>query len=247
MEPLFIGYSVIGFSLVLLNHYLFGGIVERWFPDKEALFRKTVWPLWITLTIVLVNIFFTRWYFIKTGIKSSESFTYYPVIIGTLALGTLCVVLIELFEQNIRLKQNLATVAEANAKLQNRLNGEKSDQKMNTMVEMVAQNEKDIVRVDLPQLLFLVAEENYVAVHFWDEKEQRVLIRNTLTRLQEQVRQFHPFLFRCHRRYIVNIQKITSVTGNAQGFRLFLEDGSQVIPVSRQYIREFRSIVDGYL
>jgi len=247
MEPLFIGYSVIGFSLVLINHFIFGGILNRWFPDKEALFRKTVWPLWITLTIVVVNIFFTRWYFLKTGIKTMENFNYWPVIIGTLAIGILCVVLIELFEQNIRLKQNLNTVAEANEKLKSRLQMERISHNEDTPVEIIAQNEKDLFRFELDHILFLAAEENYVAVHYWKEKQQRMLIRSTLTRLQEQVNRFHPVLFRCHRRYIVNIKKIISVSGNAQGFRLFLENVKEVIPVSRRYIKEFRGIVDSYL
>jgi DNA-binding LytR/AlgR family response regulator len=46
---------------------------------------------------------------------------------------------------------------------------------------------------------------------------------------------------------MINIRKILSVTGNAQGFKLFLDGIPEPIPVSRSYVTEFREIVKKHL
>ena len=247
LNPLFIGYGLIGFLLVLGNHLLFGNLVDRYFPDVGSIFRMWVWPMWIVLTIILVNVVYTRWYFVKTGLRSPDGIQNWPVIIGTLALGALCAFIIEMIDQNIRLRQNLKTQQLANQKLKDRLPG--SDLKSGTIgeVQITAQNEKDTFDFEAGDLLFLSAEENYVAIHYRKEKNERLLIRNTISAVADQLKPHHPLFFRCHRGYLVNIRKIQSVSGNAQGFRLFLDRVPDPIPVSRRYVPEFREIVKNHL
>ena len=45
--------------------------------------------------------------------------------------------------------------------------------------------------------------------------------------------------FRCHRAYIVNLDKIEQVEGNAQGYKLKLQGTEDLIPVSRNLNSEF--------
>lgn len=160
LNPLFLGYSLIGFLLVLLNHALLGGFVDSKFPDKGSLVRVWLWPLWITLTITLVNVAYTRWYFVKTGWTAPQHFQPAPVIVGTLAIGMLCVFIIEMIEQNIRLKQNLRIQELANQKLTERLPGMESAPGGEETLEIKAQNEKDSYRFSRESLLFLNAREN---------------------------------------------------------------------------------------
>jgi len=247
LNPLFLGYSLIGFLLVLLNNALLGGLMDRRFPDKGSLVRVWLWPLWITLTIMLANVAYTRWYFVKTGWTAPQHFQPAPVIVGTLAIGALCIFIIEMIDQNIRLRQNLITQQMANQKLKERLPGEVQNQETGEMLLPSAQNEKDTYRFKTDDLFFMNAEENYVAIHFKKEKNQRTLIRNTISSIEEQLKDHYPLIFRCHRGYVVNIRKIISVTGNAQGFELFLDGIPEAIPVSRSYVPEFRKIVKNYL
>jgi len=246
LEPLLLGYALIGFLMILLNHIVLGPLIHRRFPDIDHLFRRTLWPLWIVLTIVLANICYTRWYFVHTGIASPGRVNIPAVISGTLALGILCVVLIDLVEQNLRLRRNLRFEARVNRRLKARLTAAKPDfdRSETSRVRLVAENGKDVLTLPLARILFLAAEENYVAVHHLEEKSQRVLIRSSLTRIERQVRPFHPLLFRCHRGYIVNIQAIASVSGNAQGFQLRFEQTDTTVPVSRRYMGEFRRVLD---
>ena len=43
---------------------------------------------------------------------------------------------------------------------------------------------------------------------------------------------------------IVNVNKIMNINGNAQGYRLNLEDTQQEIPVSRTYLKDFKSFLN---
>lgn len=247
LNPLFLGYGLIGFLLVLLNHLLFGGLIYKHFPEKGSMVRVWLWPMWITLTITLVNVAYTRWFFVKTGFVAPEHFQPGPVIVGTLAIGALCIFIIEMIDQNIRLKQNLKTQQLANQKLKERLPGDMQNQKKEEVLLIKAQNERDTYQFNPGDLLFMNARENYVAIHYKKDKNERILIRNTISSVADQLKQHYPVFFRCHRGYIVNIRKIQSVTGNAQGFRLFLDQIPEAIPVSRSYVPEFRDIVRKHL
>ena len=46
-------------------------------------------------------------------------------------------------------------------------------------------------------------------------------------------------LFRCHRAFIINLDKVTHVEGNAQGYKLRIQDYEELIPVSRNLSAEF--------
>ncbi|MCK5055761.1 MAG: hypothetical protein KAT34_03850 [Candidatus Aminicenantes bacterium] len=163
--------------------------MNRYFPDKGSPVKVWIWPMWIVLTITLVNVVYARWYFIKTGLSTPEHFQPWPVITGTLALGTLCIFIIEMIDQNIRLKQNLKTQQLANQKLKDRLPGGIQNQKNEELLLINSQNDRDTYRFNPGNLFFM----------------------------------------------------------NAQGFRLFLDQVQDVVPVSRSYVPEFREIVRKYL
>jgi DNA-binding LytR/AlgR family response regulator len=50
----------------------------------------------------------------------------------------------------------------------------------------------------------------------------------------------HPAFFRCHRMYLVNLQRVISVSGNAQGLKLQLDGLEEAIPVSRNLTETVR-------
>lgn len=91
------------------------------------------------------------------------------------------------------------------------------------------------------KLLFARAEGNYVEFQFEDNR--KLLKRLTIKELEEQLRDF-PLLIKTHRSYIVNSQKITKISGNAQGYKLKLENHSSTIPVARSMISKFDNAVN---
>jgi DNA-binding LytR/AlgR family response regulator len=114
-----------------------------------------------------------------------------------------------------------------------------SDQK----VVLYAENGKEKYEFQISSLLYISSEGNYVEVFSQNEVVEIKLIRNSLKKTEEQLRDY-PFILRCHRAYIVNINKITKTTGNAQGFKLTLENiVDKRIPVARSYTKQFKKLL----
>jgi len=84
-----------------------------------------------------------------------------------------------------------------------------------------------------------VAVGNYTDLYFFHGgKLTGTTYRISLTSFEKQLDASN--LQRCHRSYLVNLNKVTNVSGNAQGLRLTLTDGAIEIPVSRKYIPDIK-------
>ena len=64
------------------------------------------------------------------------------------------------------------------------------------------------------------------------------MIRSTL-RKAESVTLSDPRFYKCHRAYIINLDKISHVEGNAQGYRVRFDGYEDFVPVSRNVSTEF--------
>jgi hypothetical protein len=101
-------------------------------------------------------------------------------------------------------------------------------------IVLSSDNGKDILQVTGDQLLFLESEDNYVtAFYMEDSRLCKHLMRSTLTRFEAMLPQ--PPFTRCHRSFIVNMGKVSRVSGNAQGYKLHFEGLSEYVPVARKY------------
>lgn len=99
---------------------------------------------------------------------------------------------------------------------------------------LLADNEKDTLTLMPTHLLYIESSDNYCTVVYRQENQlQKPLLRSSLGRLEKQIAR--PHIVRCHRSYVVNIDHVERVTGNAQGYKLHLLGGQIVVPVSRQY------------
>jgi DNA-binding LytR/AlgR family response regulator len=101
-----------------------------------------------------------------------------------------------------------------------------------------AENGKDALTIATAAVLYLEAADNYcTVVHDGAGAAARALLRASLSRLATQASaQGAVRLVRVHRSYLVNLARVTRVSGNAQGYRLHLPvpDGEPV-PVGRTY------------
>lgn len=92
-------------------------------------------------------------------------------------------------------------------------------------------------------LLFIESTDNYCTFYYHcNSGISSVLIRTTLKAVLEQVKSAD--IVRCHRSFIVNLQMVKSAGGNAQGYRLVLQDRNFTVPVSRKYMSELRRVLD---
>lgn len=102
-------------------------------------------------------------------------------------------------------------------------------------VQLVADNDKDKLEIPARDLLFIESADNYCTIHFLNHAGQvtKRLFRSSLSRLVGQINQ--PHIVRCHRSFVVNLNQVERVSGNAQGYKLHVMGGQFQIPVARQY------------
>lgn len=101
--------------------------------------------------------------------------------------------------------------------------------------------EKDL-KIKFNNFIFAEADKNNVTVCYLEGEElKNKNIRATISQVQDDLN--HPNLFRCHRSYIVNLNKIESAKGNSNGYQIKLKHYRKELPVSRKYVDEFKSYI----
>lgn len=102
--------------------------------------------------------------------------------------------------------------------------------------------EQEDFELAISDFLYAKSEGNYVEVYISDagKKEIKNVKRITLSSFSKQLADF-PFILQIHRSYLVNLKKVNQVNGNAQGYKLQLDNFiDSSIPVSRSYISVFQ-------
>ncbi|WP_442872813.1 LytR/AlgR family response regulator transcription factor [Bergeyella sp. RCAD1439] len=82
--------------------------------------------------------------------------------------------------------------------------------------------------------------DNYCTFYYQDHFGiKKTLIRTTLKSILEQTQSEK--ILRSHRSFIINLKKVISIKGNAQGYKLRLQNCDYEVPVSRKYMEEVKS------
>ena len=92
--------------------------------------------------------------------------------------------------------------------------------------------------------IYVEAEGNYVKIVYRkNEKCTQKMLRATMKQVEEVSRPFS-YIVKSHRAFLVNLCAVSKVSGNSQGYRLFLYDCEDSIPVSRAYSKEVKMLIE---
>ena len=124
----------------------------------------------------------------------------------------------------------------------NALNAAQEDIKdsKNSMIEIKTNLKSDNITIDSNNLIFAKAEGNYVELYLKEENIKRVVKRITIKELESILSPFSNII-KTHRSFLVNLIHVEQVSGNAQGYKLHLNNFDETIPVSRNMIAHFNS------
>jgi LytTr DNA-binding domain len=110
-------------------------------------------------------------------------------------------------------------------------------------ISLLAENEKDKIEMTAENLLYITSADNYSTVFYLNNQAlEKELIRSSLSRLENQIQNEN--IVRTHRSFIVNLKHVHKVSGNAQGYKLHIQDQDIQLPVARKYasvIEQLRS------
>lgn len=214
-------FIVMDFLTILLplvfKHYF---SEQRWTLGKN-IFISVLMLLVITICNTLLG---GQLYGYPFSVKALLHFLYY-----TLGIGLVVNSFISVINYKRLLKKHLATADTINKEMQH-------EPVTNTMgsaqITLASEAGKESFVFSLDELLYIEAADNYTKVFCIKESRlQDRMLRSTLKRIELQLP--YPQVFRCHRSFLVNLVKVKSVSGNAQGYQLSLEGTEKLVPVSR--------------
>jgi hypothetical protein len=216
-----------------------------WFPK---FFPEAFDPLNWTIGKYIL---FTIWQCFVIGICCSlliYALNYHPsrdllTILGTfyvstLMYGSFSIVVATFVIREYMLKQNLQSAIHANQELE-RIRSIRVSQnaEANPATVVIRSETSETAEFHLPDLLFIEADDNYATLHWRSDKGlEKKMLRVNLKSIETQLN--NAYIIRCHRSYIVNINAITHVRGNANGYKLDLRHTDVTIPVSRSKGKE---------
>lgn len=158
------------------------------------------------------------------------------MIFNTFLVGIFPLTFLSLLEFNRQLKQNLQTSQEIT--LPDPIITKVSQGTVSEIMFVLPAegNRKKVLAQDL---VYIESVGNYANVVIYETGGlARNLYRTTLKSLEAS--NSLTSIIRCHRSYIVNLDQVIEVTGNAQGLKLHLKDCEDLIPVSRKYIPQVK-------
>jgi len=220
-------FAVLYFNIVILPHL---------FPKR---FDPVNWTIGKYLSLTL-------WHLVAIGMISTaidELFicperTLWQNIVGAnvqVALtGIMPITVIFLFLKNKMLTQNLRSALVANGELEKikALKKEAQPDRAGTNALTLHSETSETLTFHPHDLLFVEADDNYSTV-VWKNGSgvQKKLLRANLKSIENQIN--NSFALRCHRSFIVNINAISNISGNTNGYKLQILDTDFLIPVSR--------------
>lgn len=167
-------------------------------------------------------------YFLRL-IENFSFSAFLGVISSTLLVGLIPVVIHVLQQQKKHFKESYEKAAELNLNLKKPASKARAD-----LIDL--NNHKVIV----DDLVYAESRKNYVFLSLSNKKD--LTVRMTLKQLENKLAPYDQ-LVRCHRAFIVNLDKVNNVEGNAQGLKLYLSNSSSFVPVSRSYIPKINQLV----
>ncbi len=119
--------------------------------------------------------------------------------------------------------------------------GQGQDQATITIQKIAAKKNDKVIVFNPPEIDYIESIEGSIVVHVGGENYDCAM---TLTELEERLQ--HYGFFRCHRSYIVNLQKVREIiTWTKNSYSLRLSTGKDaVVPLSRSKLQELKTLLN---
>jgi hypothetical protein len=105
----------------------------------------------------------------------------------------------------------------------------------NLRLRIVADYNNYECEIEQDDFIYAEAVDNYCFIHYHkNASSQKEIIRISLTKLLTQIET--DAIKRVHRSFIVNLKKVSKYKGNASGYKIWLENETRELMISRSYI-----------
>lgn len=104
-----------------------------------------------------------------------------------------------------------------------------------SIIHIDSENIGEELKIEISNLIYIQSADNYINIYYLlNNQLKSILLRNSLKKVNKELSDYDN-IFRCHKSYLVNLDHLIKVSGNAQGYKLKLKHTEEFIPVSRSY------------
>lgn len=236
-----LGYGVTCLIVMLTVNFSIPELIPSVFAEEDwNTGREILWVLLHISSIALANAAYSDLVGVfELSTSSIINFYLYTVIIGVFPVtGT-----IVLNQKRLQKKyEDASDYINENAHFQ--APGPDSQPARSAILSFPSESGQTELEIETSELYLVKAEGNYVEVIFQRENSfKKLLMRNTMKNI-DMILTKHIDLWRCHRSFIVNMQHLEKVSGNAQGYTLHLKNSEYKVPVSRQLNEELKRRIE---
>ena len=223
-----------------VSHLLLPALFPAWYDERRWTIGKET--LHLSAMFLLIAFGVCLWVAWLADIRPSVRL-FFIALLWVLVLSIFPTVLFMLWNQNLLLKRNLREARELDNTLLSAHHKPAQAETPQPQATLALPNgTKDVVQLPAHRFLYAEAEGNYVKLHSLPEaggSPTMQLVRITMKQAEENAAAC-PTIIRCHRAFLVNLEKVVKVDGNQQGYRLRLEGCKDEVPVSRAYAKKLR-------
>jgi hypothetical protein len=224
------GMAIITFLSLSLNLLIIPSLLPKAFSSSAWNIKKEIfWDIWILFTSL-------AGYFLLNNTLGVMKIGFSLIIKLTLTAVIPLTVLI-IINHNKILRSHLKLADELSKKLK------ENKTILDKIVYFNSDYQKDSLAIKVSLLILIRSANNYIEV-FWKEAET---IKNQMVRCSmftaEELLKEHKFIFKCHRSYIINVNYIEKIEGNTQGYKLYFENISFSVPVSKNYVIRLQELI----
>lgn len=223
-----LGYGIVCTGVMfLLNVLLFNSLPNYFSESHWTIKRELVWSVINLLSIGTANFIYSYLLgIIDINFDSLFLFLSYTLAVGIFPITG--VVIIKFTRWNNKYEtesEALNPIIEAESEI--------ITPQITKNVNFCAENGSVELEILPSQFLYAKADDNYVEIYFINNGlKHRKVLRNSLKNIHGTLPPNENF-YRCHKSYIINLDLVNHISGNAQGYKFHLKNAQELIPVSR--------------
>jgi len=222
-----LGYGVITFLVVAAIVFGAGVIMPGFFnPDEWAVKHHLLLSVANLVVISAANWAYAKYF----AIDGEHHYSLLSFLFITLVVGIFPVLFsIYYYENKFARENSLLADETTNIINSNKLNDE------NKQYNFTSSTKNEKISIPIADLICIKAEGNYCNFFFIEkDKFSRKLLRISLKSTEDEL-QKEPKIIKCHRSWLINLDKVQSVKGTARSLTVSMNMMPFNIPVSRNF------------
>lgn len=215
------GYGLTCFVVMFVLNVIVIPLLPGFFDENNWLVWKEI--VWVTINVSfigLANALYSAW---------TLKLDFTLELVGTFQFYTVAVALLPIV---LSVLTNYSRLRSKYERYSDNLSKDVVGHSSNVQ-EFAISSGSEHLSLSTESFLFAKSSDNYLEVVYHDgDNLKRDVLRKTLKSASDDLEEFE-HIFQVHRSYLVNLERVSRFSGNAQGLKLHFEVTDTVVPVSR--------------